>query len=149
MSVNYKGKPTHHLVAPNDEGHLSVNKKVFAASDKPEALIAALASVTLPKGWPVRLKSYTPASDGASAAVPVAPKAAVAGAAVPTKVPPVRPALADDSAAVLTTAAVTDSGDDEQPKWLHGRMSNEAAAALIPEGSEDGTFMLRTRDEGE
>lgn len=147
MSVNFKGKPTHHLVTPNEEGHLTVNKKVFSASSRPDALITALAGTTLPKGWPVRLKAYTPTSASGIATVP----AATTSASEAATTPPSRPSLADDAPTATSATAVggSDGGDDSQPAWLHGRMSNEAAAALIPEGSADGTFFLRSRDEGE
>lgn len=34
MCVVYKGKPTHHLVTPNAEGLLTVNKRTFADAKK-------------------------------------------------------------------------------------------------------------------
>lgn len=60
ISVTYKGRPTHHFVAPNsDNGVLTVNNKHIGDETDIETLINDVLAVDpLPKGWPVRLMHY-------------------------------------------------------------------------------------------
>eukprot|EP00041_Stephanoeca_diplocostata_P017358 m.348471 g.348471 ORF g.348471 m.348471 type:complete len:626 (-) comp20674_c0_seq1:101-1978(-) len=74
LSVVYKGRPTHHLVARDDEDKLCVNKKRFGTSaSNIEDLIAALSKPA--KGWPVMLTTYprAPAAAATSADEDAAP----------------------------------------------------------------------------
>eukprot|EP00040_Diaphanoeca_grandis_P034769 m.217014 g.217014 ORF g.217014 m.217014 type:complete len:1119 (-) comp33224_c0_seq1:61-3417(-) len=54
MCVVYKGKPTHHMVTPNDDGVMMVNKKTFGNTGGLAQLIAILQRPATP-GWPVAL----------------------------------------------------------------------------------------------
>lgn len=53
LCVVFKGKPTHHLITANDEGHLTVNKKTFGGHTKISKLVKVLS--TQQSGWPVAL----------------------------------------------------------------------------------------------
>ena len=67
LSLIYKGKPTHHLMKTDDNGHVSINRKVVGLP-APTTLGAAIKLVTaeaVPPGWPLRLISFPP-RDGAS-----------------------------------------------------------------------------------
>lgn len=62
LVVVYKGKPTHHLIAPGPEGNLLINKKSYGDGyDNLEDLIEGLSSGA--KGWPVRLTDHVPSGD--------------------------------------------------------------------------------------
>eukprot|EP00040_Diaphanoeca_grandis_P028733 m.166808 g.166808 ORF g.166808 m.166808 type:complete len:781 (-) comp31439_c0_seq2:35-2377(-) len=54
LCVVYKGRPTHHLISPNDDGLLTVNKKLYGEHQKVTDLVKWL-SVQRP-GWPVPLE---------------------------------------------------------------------------------------------
>lgn len=53
LSVVYKGKPTHHPIAPNDSGRLVLNKSTWNESRTIEQLVEALEYTQA--GWPVPL----------------------------------------------------------------------------------------------
>ena len=38
LCVVFKGKPTHHLMAMNGDGHLTINKKVYKQTDDIETV---------------------------------------------------------------------------------------------------------------
>lgn len=90
-----------------------------------------IASNELPKGWPVAAQSFSPVSS--PEVIP------------PSEKPPAIPAIPAQD----TQPRVEIEADTGRPKWLHESMNNEAAAALLPDGAEDGTFLIRERDEGE
>lgn len=100
------------------------NKRTFGDTNKLSLMIATLAAKSLPKGWPVSACSFSPCTVAQEA------DAAVKAPTDPAPVPP--------------TPVISDT----LPLWLHGSMDNGAAAALIPDGAEDGTFFIRERVEG-
>lgn len=55
MNINFKERPTRHLVKANADGILTVNKKVYGPYTTIEALVAALGSDDRPEGWPIKL----------------------------------------------------------------------------------------------
>lgn len=81
LSVNFKGKPTHHLVSKNEDGNFVVNKKTYGGHTTIENLVNALS--VKQAGWPVLLSTPSaPATAAEAAATPVP-----APAAVPDPVP--------------------------------------------------------------
>jgi len=56
LSVVYKGKGTHHLIRPGENGFLLVNKKQYGESRTIEELVETLRGSC--KGWPVRLTTF-------------------------------------------------------------------------------------------
>ena len=56
LSLVFKNKVTHHLIAKNGEGLWTVNKKPYGSFKNLPGLIAACAKTPLPKGWPQQLK---------------------------------------------------------------------------------------------
>lgn len=97
LSVNYKGKPTHHLVSKNDEGTLIVNKKSFSGHKDIKDLVKELS--TKQAGWPVALtvpsapkstsEKPAPPPEAAPKAEPVAAPEPELVTVVPTVVEPV------------------------------------------------------------
>lgn len=72
LCVVYKGKPTHHLIAPNDQQQLCVNKKPFGGHSSIESLIGQLQTKT--DGWPLPLSGpKNPSKVAAPAPVEPAP----------------------------------------------------------------------------
>lgn len=59
LSVVYRGKPTRHKVAKNNDGVLCVNNKQYGNDNgiDLEGLLNLLAGNPPPKGWPVRLSN--------------------------------------------------------------------------------------------
>eukprot|EP00041_Stephanoeca_diplocostata_P022920 m.554251 g.554251 ORF g.554251 m.554251 type:complete len:248 (+) comp22176_c0_seq7:671-1414(+) len=56
LTMCYKGKCTHHKIAPNEDGILTMNKKTFGLNaTKLGQIVSALSKEPLPKGWPMRL----------------------------------------------------------------------------------------------
>lgn len=78
LTVVYKGKPTHHLVVPEETtGHLAVNKRAYGAVTTLPQLVALLSTPPLPAGWPVALdKPVYPPGAAPPATAPVAAAAA-------------------------------------------------------------------------
>lgn len=111
LCVAYKNKPTHHLVAKNDDGNYCVNKKVYGAgsSDIVEA-ISVLQQPTV-AGWPVPLLH------------PVAARGAVA---------PVITNIDDDAAAAAAAAAAVAKAADVAlaAKAAEDRIARAEAALL-------------------
>ena len=70
LSVVYKNRPTHHLVAPDESGVWCVGKKSYGlqASSMKE-LIAALTGPTQPQDWPVQLTTQVHADGTRSSGV--------------------------------------------------------------------------------
>jgi len=69
LSVNYKGKPTHHLCT-TDGGVLKINKKDFGAGwSSIEEAIEKLSS-SPPAGWPVKLATGCAFEASSSASSP-------------------------------------------------------------------------------
>jgi hypothetical protein len=67
LSLIYKGAPTHHLMRKNEDGVITINRKVVGLP-APSTLTEAIKLVTAeicPAGWPLRLRSFPPC-DGAS-----------------------------------------------------------------------------------
>jgi len=57
ISICFKGKPTHHMIAKDDQGVFTVNKKQFSDSaTKLTSLLEVLAKK--PTGWPVALAEF-------------------------------------------------------------------------------------------
>eukprot|EP00041_Stephanoeca_diplocostata_P006426 m.84770 g.84770 ORF g.84770 m.84770 type:complete len:211 (-) comp16355_c0_seq1:159-791(-) len=65
LSLMYKGAPTHHVIARNDDGVWTINKKAFGGHTDLNDLLAELA-VPGVKGWPIPLVNpvNNPMSDG-------------------------------------------------------------------------------------
>eukprot|EP00051_Salpingoeca_urceolata_P010576 m.129638 g.129638 ORF g.129638 m.129638 type:complete len:326 (+) comp16765_c0_seq3:340-1317(+) len=89
MSVVYKSRPTHHLVAPRN-GKWTVNKRNYGAPTTLTELVELLQTPGTP-GWPVPLASSGAPSTAAPAAAPV-PVSAPTPAPVPVAVPTPAPA---------------------------------------------------------
>jgi len=66
MCVVYKSNPTHHLMVPNDDGFMTINKKTYGGAKTLEQLVAVLKKPI--KGWPVPLKANAVNAANASAA---------------------------------------------------------------------------------
>ena len=64
LSFVFKGKPTHHLVSPNEDGQLQVNKRTFGGHTSIESLVKVLGKRQ--QGWPVALS--TPLVNASAAA---------------------------------------------------------------------------------
>jgi len=55
LTLVFKDKVTQHLVAKNDAGLWTVNKKAYGNHKALPAMVMACAKDPLPKGWPVKL----------------------------------------------------------------------------------------------
>jgi len=56
VSIAFKGRPTHHKLALNEDGILAIGGRTLGLSTrKPMDVIARLTKAPLPKGWPVQL----------------------------------------------------------------------------------------------
>ena len=75
LSVVYKGKPTHHNIAKNEEGMYTINKKLVGGEhDRVTSLIKHLSNKV--PGWPVPLdKPVSRAGADAGAVTAAAPRA--------------------------------------------------------------------------
>ena len=100
LCVVYKGKPTHHLIAPNDSQQLCVNKKPYGGHSSIESLIGKLQTKT--DGWPVPLSGARNPNKGAAPA-PVEP--APAPAPAPVREPTPEPTPEPAPRAVIAVAA--------------------------------------------
>eukprot|EP00040_Diaphanoeca_grandis_P032407 m.196239 g.196239 ORF g.196239 m.196239 type:complete len:676 (-) comp32613_c0_seq1:356-2383(-) len=126
LSVNFRGKATHHLVSTVD-GEININKKNYGQSWSTieEAMDTLRASP--PSGWPIKLTSAAgEPHDGASSAV--APPKAKRGSAT----------------------SVGSGGGGGKPSVktvVHKEMSKGDATALAKEhlGTDDGNFFARKR----
>ena len=108
LSVNYKGRPTRHKVAPNaDDGTLSINGKAFGAHMSIEGLVAALSSDTMPTGWPVKLTRPGRVASGGEPAAPTRQQRN--SDSTPASPPPAQ----------------------SSPSWLHGEISREEASGTV------------------
>jgi len=67
LTLVFKDKVTQHLVAKNDAGLWTVNKKAYGNHKALPAMVMACAKDPLPKGWPVKL------SEGVTTGGKVAP----------------------------------------------------------------------------
>lgn len=117
LSVTYKGKPTHHLMQPDESGVWCVNKKSYGLqASSAEELITALSGPNLPKGWPVQLKTAVHAGGTSSGGT----RSSGVGK---------RP---------------EDVGDESN--WVHPVISNPQANKLLATGPKhDGVFVIRAR----
>eukprot|EP00040_Diaphanoeca_grandis_P025256 m.139678 g.139678 ORF g.139678 m.139678 type:complete len:785 (+) comp30073_c0_seq2:959-3313(+) len=124
LNVNFRGKPTRHLIKPDDSGDLLVNSKRYGSFKTIELLIAALSSKDdLPHRWPVRL------------VLPVSR--------------PVHPTQQTSSAAIASKLSVTSSRPTSiQPKptaFVHVQIQkdNGSKVGLSIRNSGEGNFVDR------
>jgi hypothetical protein len=132
LSLVYKGKATQHLIAPNDDGILCVNKKPYGGQVKAiEPLVAALA--TKPAGWPVKLKEFIDVSSSKVTPFGGAPGGGGGGGG---------------GGGSSTGASVKKKGKasvkKKLPSWLHGAGTKEEADAALA-GMNDGSYFVRRR----
>jgi hypothetical protein len=137
MCVVFKGKPTHHLIVPNSEGMLTINKKTFKDAKTLKDLITALRQKQ--PGWPVAL--VKPIKNGkGSASKPVA-----AGAAPKAKVK--KSSVSSTTSSGGKKDSSKKSLKKKSPAWLHGPISKEEAdELLLAHSKEDGTYLVRSRE---
>ena len=127
LALVFKGKPSQHLIAPNAGGKLLVNKKGYGSPQTDiSGLVAELAKK--PAGWPVAFTEYIDTS-GAVVAW---------GAAPPSKAP----SPDGKKKSVKKKGSVKGSVRVSKP-WLHDKMTNPAANALLKGSTTDGTFLVR------
>lgn len=62
LSVVYKGRPTHHTIQKDEDGHMLVNKRKYGDHDELFKLIAHLGEKR--KGWPVALNKPVLSKEG-------------------------------------------------------------------------------------
>lgn len=115
LCVVYKGKPTHHLMVPNEEGLITVNKKTYGGAKTLEQIIEVLRKPA--RGWPVPLK-----------------KSPVNPANAPKK-----------KASVKKKGSVRKSSvKGKGPAWLHDKISKADANELLTQGGvKEGAFLVR------
>jgi len=133
MCVVFKNKPTHHLITPNAEGLLTVNKRSFAGAKKITELVNALRKKQ--PGWPVALVKpiKNPAAKKTSGKS-ASPKKA-AGSIKKKK-----------SGTLEKKKSKSKSLKKKKPIWLHGDISKEDADEVITKaGLDDGRYLVRSR----
>lgn len=122
IAVIFRGKPTHHMVAPDESGTLTVNKKAFGDHKSIEALIAQLGKKQ--PGWPVALNK--PAGGGGGGG---------GGSEAPKK---------------ATKKGDGGGGGGGGASWLHAYSAAfgrpQVEEKLTNAGSDDGTFLVRSRE---
>jgi len=123
INVNYKGKPTRHLIEPQEDGVLVVNKRKYGDFTTIEALIGAFATEPLPPKWPVMLTN--PVMPGSTATSPDEPPA---------------PTPAPESPVPVVTSSSSKS-------WaIAPKQGSEKAAEQLKDPStgayEDGVFVV-------
>jgi hypothetical protein len=135
ININFKGKPTRHLIKTNDHDDiLRVNKKSYGPHTTLESLIDALSGDELPAGWPIKLNrtidrdsgktiSSRPQRDGAPAhpdeSLPLEPPAVVD---MPAKEPPVEPlqVLPEPAVEPESEEPADASPNEDIHAWYHG-----------------------------
>jgi len=131
LALVFRGKPTQHLIAPNGDGNLTVNKKVYGSPTSDIETLVKNLSVK-PPGWPVKLKEFI---DTSEALVPWGSS----GASSSSASAPASPRK--------TLAAKAPAGTP----WLHGEITREKSESLLDAGgsvsaSDDGRFLIRARE---
>jgi hypothetical protein len=81
LNVNYKGKPTRHLIETDEDGTLVITKRKYCDATTIEDLVGVLSSDSLPEKWPVKLVKPVLVGDGAQAPASVRAVAPVRGQA--------------------------------------------------------------------
>jgi hypothetical protein len=138
LSLVYKGKPTHHLIAPNPDGLLLINKKQYGNWSTPQQLVAGLSSAAkLPQGWPIPLSHPVPTASSSASHAPAA-------VVVPPTPPHVAPTTTASAAGVKLPAPAKTRAP---PPWFHGNLEREDAEALMMANLTDGRFLVRLRAE--
>ena len=121
LTVVYQSKATHHSLKCPADGKAVIGKSELPVSGLSEAVAHLRSKQTY---WPVPLDEHIPPSARH-------PNSASAVSS------PAMPARSSKPAAPTSTAGLG---------WLHEKMSNDEAKALVA-GKEDGTFLVRKRDE--
>lgn len=136
LCVVYRGKPTHHLVAKNDDGVYEFNKRVYGAGSS--ELVPAIATLQQPKvaGWPVPLT--TPISASVPTAtpntVPESPKTE------PETTPPAD--VHEDNSTATDTATASEDAVKQSAEERIARAALEVAST-----SEDGDGVAQREEE--
>ena len=132
LTVVYKGKASHHLVAKSSGSDAwTINKKAYGATHKEfKPLIEMLQSPV--KGWPVVLSAPIAVNGGAA-------NGNDAQAPVPqAEDPPVPPVPARKAPSTSRAGS---------PGWLHGNLGkNDAQAKVMASGGVDGTYLVWSKN---
>lgn len=127
LNVCFKGKPTRHLIAPNENGILTINNKVYGEHKTLKSLIMALSSANLPRGWPVRLSRAIPPSLSTSSSKPIS--------------------AAQSQAPIAESPQAT---QDKNSKWVHSERFDKAAGKEWATGlagtALNGRFIIRDQN---
>ncbi|EGD75476.1 hypothetical protein PTSG_06550 [Salpingoeca rosetta] len=144
LSLNFKNRPTHHLIKKTESGVLTVNKQDFGGFTTLEQIISKLSSDSLPPKWPVKLTDAVENKANNPEQTPADPEPAHPSADAAAPAPEQdTPVIASQPAAPATT---TGSASDDAHPWMHPPMTKGEADALVKKhGMKEGTFLVRPR----